>query len=158
MAKHLQSLQPSWKNQLNLTEIKLLNKFYCRNDKITEQRIVCFSYSFFFAMPLIIGIENVVISIILLLTSLFFLLFAIFAPMVLFKVTSKLSLVLSFFHSLVSNVFLFLFFYLLLSPIALILKVFGRKLVILNIEKNKCSYWRAPQESRNWNVFFKDPF
>ncbi|SRR3990167_334432 len=126
--------------------------------KIDEQRIACLSYAFFFAVPLLFSIQSNLFFCFFFLTSVFFLAFGIIAPVRLQRINKVLNVPFSFMHFFVSQVFLFVFYFFILTPFALIFRVLGRNLVSLNIDKALASYWKSSEEPRNWQQFFKDPF
>lgn len=130
----------------------------CQSSKVEDQRIACLSYAFFFAVPLLFSISSNLLSCVFFLTSIFFLVFGIIAPVKLQRVNKVLNVPFSLMHFFLSQVFLFVFYFFILTPFALIFRVLGRNLVSLNIDKSLTSYWKASDEPRNWQQFFKDPF
>jgi hypothetical protein len=126
--------------------------------KIEEQRIACLSYAFFFAVPLLFSISSNLLFCAFFLTSTFFLAFGIIAPAKLQRVNKALNVPFSLIHFFLSQVFLFVFYFFILTPFALIFRILGRNLVSLNMDKSRASYWKSSEESRNWQQFFKDPF
>lgn len=129
-----------------------------KSSAVEEQRIACLSYAFFFAVPLLFSISSNLLFYVFFLTSLFFLTFGIIAPVRLKKINKILNIPFSFMHFLISQVFLFVFYFFILTPFALVFKILGRNLVSLNIDKSLVSYWKYSDEQRNWQQFFKDPF
>jgi hypothetical protein len=125
---------------------------------IAEQRIACLSYAFFFAVPLLFSIKSNFFFCLFFLTSVFFLAFGILAPVRLQRINKCLNVPFSLMHFFVSQVFLFVFYFFILTPFALVFRAFGRNLVSLNIDKGLASYWKSSDEPRNWQQFFKDPF
>lgn len=129
-----------------------------KSNKIEEQRLACLSYAFFFAVPLLFSIQSTLIFLLCFITSVFFLAFGIVAPVKLQRINQILNVPFSLIHFFVGQVFLFVFYFFILTPFALIFRVLGRNLVSLNIDKSRASYWKFSEESRNWKQFFKDPF
>lgn len=126
--------------------------------RVKEQRIACFAYAFFFAIPLLFQELKTPIFWCLFLVCLIFVLFGIFSPLRLTKVNAVLRVPLHLSHVAISQIFLVVLFFFVLSPTALILRLLGRNLLNLKID-NKCrSYWIRDRENRNWQQFFKDPF
>lgn len=128
------------------------------SSKRAGERMACLSYAFFFAVPLLIGIKSNLIFSIFFLIATFFLMFGIFAPMKLQGINRFLNIPLSMIHFLISQLFLFIFYFFILTPAAFIFRFCGRNLISLDIEKERLSYWRPAEESRKWIQFFKDPF
>ena len=129
-----------------------------KSSKRNEQRIACLSYAFFFAVPLLFSIQSNFFFWLFFLTSLLFLLFGILAPVRLQRINKVLNVPFSIFHFFVSQIFLFMFYFFILTPFALTFRLLGRNLVSLKIDKSLASYWKPQEDLRNWKQFFKDPF
>ena len=125
---------------------------------IKDERIACFAYAFFFAVPLLFGELKFPIFWCLFLICLVFVLFGIFSPLRLAKINAVLRIPLHWSHVAISQIFLVVFFFFVLSPTALILRLLGRNLLNLKIDNKSQSYWIKDSENRNWQQFFKDPF
>lgn len=125
---------------------------------IREDRLSCFGYSLFFALPLFAGTLLFWLKIVLACISLLFLVVGIFAPQRMQKLLRILNLVFSKVQWLFSQLFLFLFFFVVLTPAAMTMRLFGRNLMSLKVNKHQSSYWSKPAESRSYQQFFKDPF
>lgn len=126
--------------------------------KINEQRLACFGYSFFFAMPVLIGVKLSSVNFILMAISLTFLLFGILAPARIQKLIGGLNFIFSKLQGAFSQIFLFIFYYLIITPASFLMRIMGRDLISLKINKSLLSYWKKPIDKRSREQFFKDPF
>lgn len=124
----------------------------------SEVRLSSLGYALFFCLPLVAGISFLWLKLVLLGISFLFLLGGIAAPQSMQKPLRVLNWVFSKVQSVFSQVFLFIFYFIVLAPAALVMRLFGRNLMSLNINKNQSSYWSTPAESRSYQQFFKDPF
>ena len=85
----------------------------------------------------------------LVLTGLLFLFFGIFLPKLLipfYRLWMLLGIIMGW---VVSRIVLIFLFYLVFTPINLILKIMGKDILDKKIEKEKNSYWRKFEESEN---------
>jgi hypothetical protein len=95
-----------------------------------------------FLIALFISIFKASLSITLVVPGLLFLIFSFSAPIVLLpfqKFWMALAIVLGWFST---RIILSIIFYLMLTPIRIIAKIFGKEFLDLKIDRNAKSYWR----------------
>lgn len=123
-----------------------------------EHRLTCFGYSLFFAVTAVLGMKPILVNLTLLLLSVIFLIYGIFAAERLYRINLVLNYIFSKIQKSISQIFLFIFYYFILTPSSLLMRILGRDLIHLKIDHETKSYWIKPREKRTRQQFFNDPF
>jgi len=129
--------------------------FNSKNNKIRLEGI---AYAILFSIPAFLREAIDLLFYFFTTISVFLILLTIFSPRYQEKVSKFLNKPFSYLHSCLSEIFLIIFFFFILTPFAFIFRVIGRDLIKLKLNKKSTSYWSNNQEKRSWKQFFKDPF
>lgn len=129
--------------------------FNSKNNKI---RLEGMAYAILFSFPAFLREAIDLLFYFFTTISVFLILLTIFLPRYQEKVSKLLNIPFSYLHACLSEVFLFIFFFLVFTPFAFIFRITGRDLIKLKLNKKSSSYWSKNEEKRSWKQFFKDPF
>lgn len=126
--------------------------------KINDERLTCFGYGFFFAITSLLGAKYPLLKCTLLLVSFSFVFFGVFSPARLNKVNKILNFVFSRVQYAFSNIFLFVIYFFVFTPMAVLIRASGRDLIGREIDLRNTSYWLKHNDERTKKQYFKDPF
>lgn len=106
-------------------------------------------------LPLLRGMQY---SIYFFVISAFFLLFALILPnflKIIYKFWMTLAILMGW---LMTRIILSILFYVLMSPLNLLARLFGKKFLDLNIDQNVQSYWIPKKETRTEKTYYERQF
>lgn len=135
-----------------------MNDKFAFNSKNNKIRLEGMAYAILFSIPAFLRDAIDLLFYFFTTISVLLILLTIFFPRYQEKVSKLLNKPFSYLHSCFSEIFLFIFFFFILTPFAFIFRIIGRDLIKLKLNKKSTSYWSKNQEKRNWEQFFKDPF